>query len=469
MGGACSGAIVPLMTLTQKRPENYQIQSIIGKGGYAVVYRGKTQKKEIAIKRTIFENPATKEREIDMALAELYALQRVGDHPFIPKIHAAFNEKNSCFLILDYQSGGDLRYHLKSYLLFTECQVAYFISCIGSALNHLHQRGIIHRDIKPENILLSANGVPMLTDFGTAYVEETSCVPICTLSSGTVPYMAPEMLARSKLHSYQVDFWSLGITAFGLLFNCRPSLRNCPKRFIVFGANQYHSLWTKLKSLTEDNEADFEAIDQTISNEDRQIALPFPDSSTSLLLDGEKELPFELTTPIPLQSYAGQRVSTECIELIQSLLDVRIPQRLGQLSKFHLFSEHKWFQRNNCVISLAQSIPPSPYQPNIILLENHLNTKYKNDRLLQPPCSCSCNVTLPEHIEKKLQSYFYVPSSASSSTPSCPSSSSPASASDPSHHVNRLTKPFKQSISTITNSSFDSSEEHAPRRSRSRS
>jgi serine/threonine protein kinase len=471
MGGACSGAVAavaPLMSLVQQ-PENFQIESVIGKGGYAVVYRGKIAKKrEIAIKRTIFKDPVANEKEIDMAIAELNALLRAGEHCFIPKIYSAFHEQNSCYLMLDYQSGGDLRYHLKSYILFEECHVSYFVSCIGSALYHLHQRGIIHRDVKPENILLSGNGIPKLSDFGAAHIEEEmDSVPISTLSSGTLPYMAPEMLTRSKFHSYQSDYWSLGVTAYELLFNNRPYLRNCPKQFIRFSANQYHCLWDRLRPSTESLstepspaslapsiDVDFELIDETISFEDRHASLPFPDYPTTLLLEGDIELPFELTTPIPMLTYAGASVSKECIEFLQALLDVRVPQRLGQLSKFSVFSNHLWFHQHQCIVTSADALPSCPYQPNIPLLQSHLQTKYRNDPLLHsPPCSCTSDVIIPDLIQKKLQSYFY--------SPSCPPSHGPS----PSHG----SLPPSQPLRTIAASSCDYSEDNYFRGSRSRS
>jgi serine/threonine protein kinase len=326
-------------------------------------------------------------------------------------------------------------------------------------LSHLHRRGIIHRDIKPENILLSANGVPKLSDFGTAYVQEgetqTHSVPICTLSSGTLPYMAPEMLTRSKLHSYQCDYWSLGVTAYELLFNCRPSVRNCPKRFIYFSANQYHYLWGRLLTAQQSSVSaaasvgpiDFDSIDQSISSADREAVLSFPDSCTPLLLEGELELPFELTTPIPLRTYAGEKVSRECMQFLQSMLDVRVPRRLGQLSQFDLFSEHVWFRSNQCVIpasavvgEVQQSLPlpPSPYEPNLILLENHLHMKYKNDSLLQStspssspsPSSPALEMFIPDHIERKLECYSYSPSSSKPPRRSLPTTSSHSSSSE---------------------------------------
>ncbi len=47
------------------------------------------------------------------------------------------------------KTGGDLRYYLRKRYLFEERDVAFYVACISSALEHLHSRNVIHRDIKP--------------------------------------------------------------------------------------------------------------------------------------------------------------------------------------------------------------------------------------------------------------------------------------------------------------------------------
>jgi serine/threonine protein kinase len=51
--------------------------------------------------------------------------------------------------MFDLKTGGDLRYYLRKKMLFEERDVALYVACIGSALNHIHSRNMLHRDIKP--------------------------------------------------------------------------------------------------------------------------------------------------------------------------------------------------------------------------------------------------------------------------------------------------------------------------------
>jgi serum/glucocorticoid-regulated kinase 2 len=69
---------------------------------------------------------------------------------------------------MDLKTGGDLRYYLRKKIMFEENDVAFYVSCISSALHHIHSQNIIHRDVKPENIILDERGYPHLADFGVA-------------------------------------------------------------------------------------------------------------------------------------------------------------------------------------------------------------------------------------------------------------------------------------------------------------
>ena len=79
---------------------------------------------------------------------------------------------------MDLLGGGDLRYHICKHRRFTEEQtrknllhinfVGFFIACIISGLDFIHNKNILHRDIKPENIVLDEKGYLRVTDFGIA-------------------------------------------------------------------------------------------------------------------------------------------------------------------------------------------------------------------------------------------------------------------------------------------------------------
>ena len=71
-------------------------------------------------------------------------------HPFIVKLHYAFQTEGKLYLILDFLRGGDLFTRLSKEIMFTEEDVKFYLAELALALDHLHSLGIIYRDLKPE-------------------------------------------------------------------------------------------------------------------------------------------------------------------------------------------------------------------------------------------------------------------------------------------------------------------------------
>ncbi|XP_072277567.1 ribosomal protein S6 kinase alpha-1 isoform X4 [Pyxicephalus adspersus] len=141
-------------------------------------------------------------------------------HPFIVRLHYAFQTEGKLYLILDFLRGGDLFTRLSKEVMFTEEDVKFYLAELALGLDHLHSLGIIYRDLKPENILLDEEGHIKLTDFGLSKESidhEKKAYSFC----GTVEYMAPEVVNRQG-HSHSADWWSYGVLMFEMLTGSLP-------------------------------------------------------------------------------------------------------------------------------------------------------------------------------------------------------------------------------------------------------
>jgi fused-like protein len=92
------------------------------------------------------------------------------------------------------------------------------------ALYYLHSHRIIHRDMKPQNILISANGIVKLCDFGFARSMSNNTI-VLTSIKGTPLYMAPE-LVQELPYNHTVDLWSLGVIIYELFVGTPPFYTN---------------------------------------------------------------------------------------------------------------------------------------------------------------------------------------------------------------------------------------------------
>ena len=158
-------------------------------------------------------------RSEDNIMSEKNILSRI-NHPFIVNMHFSFQDCDNLYLIMDYLSGGDLRYHLshRKSSLFNENQTKFFISNIIIALEYIHSKKIIHRDIKPENLLLDMNGYLRLTDFGIAVYNKKENKKE---SNGTAGYVAPEVILQQD-YNFCSDFFALGVIGYEFMQGNRP-------------------------------------------------------------------------------------------------------------------------------------------------------------------------------------------------------------------------------------------------------
>jgi serine/threonine kinase 32 len=198
---------------------HFDLHRAVGKGAFGKVrvVEHKRSKKLYALKY-IDKSRCIRQKAIANIIQERRLLEEI-DHPFIVNLRYAFQDDENCFFVLDLMLGGDLRFHLERKGFIKEDVVRFWIAELSCALKYLHRQRIIHRDLKPDNILLDAGGHAHITDFNVAihYSERRHHTSV----AGSMAYMAPQVLNK-KGYSWQIDWWSLGITAYELMFHRRP-------------------------------------------------------------------------------------------------------------------------------------------------------------------------------------------------------------------------------------------------------
>lgn len=209
-----------------ERPSDKMFTSmrVLGKGsfGKVVLVQKRTGKERggLFAMKILRKTHLVKRRQIERTKTERKVLALV-DHPFIMKLHFAFQSEDKLYLVLDYCPGGELFFHLSRYRRFPERVARFFSAELLLALGHLHKKGIIYRDLKPENVLLDADGHVKLGDFGLAKDRISHPCQGATSMCGTPEYMAPEVLAQAG-HGFCVDYWGLGMLTYEMMTGLPP-------------------------------------------------------------------------------------------------------------------------------------------------------------------------------------------------------------------------------------------------------
>ncbi|XP_011790343.1 PREDICTED: ribosomal protein S6 kinase alpha-2 isoform X1 [Colobus angolensis palliatus] len=203
-------------------PSQFELLKVLGQGSYGKVFlvrkvKGLDAGQLYAMK--VLKKATLKVRDRVRSKMERDILAEV-NHPFIVKLHYAFQTEGKLYLILDFLRGGDLFTRLSKEVMFTEEDVKFYLAELALALDHLHSLGIIYRDLKPENILLDEEGHIKITDFGLskeAIDHDKRAYSFC----GTIEYMAPEVVNR-RGHTQSADWWSFGVLMFEMLTGSLP-------------------------------------------------------------------------------------------------------------------------------------------------------------------------------------------------------------------------------------------------------
>ena len=195
--------------------ERYRVESFLGKGGMAEVYKVWDQKRSVYLALKILHADLAEDivflRRFKREAQTLAKLQ----HPNIVRFYGLEQADGLVFILMEYVEGTTLRKEIfETDKPLTMGRILQVMRPVCAALNYAHKSGFVHCDVKPANIMLHKNGSVYVADFGIARMTETATVTM--VGAGTPAYMSPEQV-RGETPIPQTDIYALGIILFEML------------------------------------------------------------------------------------------------------------------------------------------------------------------------------------------------------------------------------------------------------------
>ncbi|GCE48993.1 serine/threonine protein kinase [Thermosporothrix hazakensis] len=198
--------------------DRYELRRVIGKGGMAEVYEGYDPRfeRKVAIKIFIRND----EEMLNRFIREARVMAALRHPHLIPIYDAGKTTLNGAlrhYIVMPLMQGGTLRTRLRKGPL-SPMEVRQYLRSIASALDYMHQQGIIHRDIKASNVLLDEQGHCYLADFGIARrATDATQLTSTGFVLGTADYIAPELFDDGRKADALSDLYSLAVLLFEMV------------------------------------------------------------------------------------------------------------------------------------------------------------------------------------------------------------------------------------------------------------
>jgi len=194
--------------------DRYEIESELGRGGLATVYRARDTSLGRTVALKIIAVQGADSTTIERSRSEIELLASLSHHALVTLFDAGDLDGNTV-LVMELVDGPDLGARLARGAI-SPADVARMTIDLAEALHTVHERGIVHRDIKPGNVLLAPSSLPnvefvaKLADFGIAYLIDSTRITATGTLIGTAAYVSPEQ-ARGDAPGPASDIYSLGL------------------------------------------------------------------------------------------------------------------------------------------------------------------------------------------------------------------------------------------------------------------
>lgn len=194
----------------------FEVRRLLGRGAQSSVYLGFDPhlEREVAIK--------TLGRDAAQGVDLLNEARTVGKlrHPNIVPVFEAGEQDGQVYLVFEFVEGRTLERVLREDGALSGLRAAELLSGVLDALEEAHGHGVVHRDLKPSNVLVGAQGLPRVMDFGIATRQFAGEDGDGTPLRGTPAYLAPEYIAQ-RVVTPQGDVFAAGLMLYEMVLGCR--------------------------------------------------------------------------------------------------------------------------------------------------------------------------------------------------------------------------------------------------------
>ena len=221
-GGGAHGWMPPTPEEVAHLFPNYEILSMLGRGGMGAVYKAR----QTALDRLVAIKLLPLEISVDQAFADRFrrearAMAKLNHPHIISVFDFGQTGEGHLFFAMEFVEGANL-HDIIHHSDITPDQALAIAAQICTALAYAHGKGVVHRDIKPANVMLDTESQVKVADFGLARLIDAGTEDLGHTVTGTVmgtpDYMAPEQ-KRGMNVDHRADIYSLGVMLYEML--CR--------------------------------------------------------------------------------------------------------------------------------------------------------------------------------------------------------------------------------------------------------
>jgi eukaryotic-like serine/threonine-protein kinase len=203
--------------------DHFEIRGHLAQGGMGTIYRAYDllNRREVVLKipdRMLIGDPAQYER-FQRELEVMNTLH----HPAIQHGLGSGQYNRTPYLVTELVEGQSMRNLIEKKAPLSPDEATSLIRKIAEGIGYCHEHDVVHRDLKPENVLITAQGQPVILDFGLALTKGGHRVTYANLSStaGTPDYMAPEQIEGHRGDA-RTDLYAIGTMLYELIAGKTP-------------------------------------------------------------------------------------------------------------------------------------------------------------------------------------------------------------------------------------------------------